>query len=76
MSNKKILIVLSEELQEEAKLRANRLFAKNFSAYIAHLIAKDIEKNPTSQGISNTSMQDGNIVGNSGNVSVKRRIKK
>ena len=43
--NTRINISMSENMLEKAKERAD-FFGGNFSAYIAHLIANDIEKNP------------------------------
>lgn len=73
MENKKIMIVLSEALQSQAKLKADNFFAGNFSAYIAHCITKDLEAHtlPTVK-----SKNGGNTVIGNGNIRSKTKIKK
>ena len=72
-----IRLSMSEYIKGLAKARANYCFSGNISAYIAHLILQDVERNGKGESIANDRVISGNgIIFGSKNVKSKAKIKK
>ncbi len=68
-----IRLSMSDYVKSLAKARASICFSGNISAYIAHLILQDVEKN-ISQENASTATGAGNVVA-TGNAKVKNKTK-
>ncbi len=68
-----IRLSMSEYIKGLAKARATMCFSGNISAYIAHLILQDVERNGESKNENVDGIQ---IVGNAPKSKIKNKIKK